>query len=299
MANPELARTGRLDLAFVAAFLAPLVLLLLLHDLVAGEREAGREGLLLTSAVRERRLWAPRIGVRVLAVFLALALPFLGGALVSGAGLVETLLGLVALGGAVLLWERPLCGSRSALVPPPWIATQGLLLWVVLALVLPAAARLVIDAQVDAVEGADVSMLQREAVNDAWDLPKAATMEPFYASHPEWSESAPVEAWHWKWYYAFQQVGDEKAAPLVADYRAALVARDRLAGWVAFASPSIAVQRWLQRLAETDTTATLAYEDRIRAFHKQIRTFYYPMLFRDAPFDASLFERLPAFEPRG
>ena len=60
--------------------------------------------------------------------------------------------------------------------------------------------------------------MQREAVNDAWDLPKSSTMEQFYESQPEWSDSSPLgDDFHWKWYYAFQQVGDETAADLAGE----------------------------------------------------------------------------------
>ena len=41
--NPELALPGRFDFAFVLVFLAPLFVIALFHDLVSGEREAGRQ----------------------------------------------------------------------------------------------------------------------------------------------------------------------------------------------------------------------------------------------------------------
>jgi ABC-2 type transport system permease protein len=34
-------------------------------------------------------------------------------------------------------------------------------------------------------------MTQREAVNDAWDLPKAATMDAFVERHPQWAAYMP------------------------------------------------------------------------------------------------------------
>ena len=72
--------------------------------------------------------------------------------------------------------------------------------------------------------------------------------------------------------------------------------RDALAGYVALVSPAVASQRWLQRLARTDTRATLAYEARIRAFHEAIRRFYYPMLFRDEPWEPARLDGLPDFD---
>ena len=50
-------------------------------------------------------------------------------------------------------------------------------------------------------------------------------MEKFFRTHPEWRHTAPLPSgFHWKWYYAFQQLGDESAAPQVAAYRRAVEA---------------------------------------------------------------------------
>ena len=122
-------------------------------------------------------------------------------------------------------------------------------------------------------------------MNDAWDLPKSVTMERFYASHPEWSDSPPLgEDFHWKWYYAFQQVGDEEAADLAREYREAMLARDELTASVAWLSPAVAIQRRLEELASTNLKASLKFEGQVRQYHETIRRAYYPVLFRDIPF---------------
>lgn len=47
-------------------------------------------------------------------------------------------------------------------------------------------------------------------VNDAWDLPKEATMTPFLERHPQWHNTSKVgQDFEWKGYYAFQQIGDQ------------------------------------------------------------------------------------------
>jgi len=53
--HPVLALIGRLDFAFLAAFVLPLVLIVLLHDLRASERAAGRHDLLVATAGRATR----------------------------------------------------------------------------------------------------------------------------------------------------------------------------------------------------------------------------------------------------
>jgi ABC-2 type transport system permease protein len=139
-------------------------------------------------------------------------------------------------------------------------------------------------------------MTQREAVNDAWDLPKATTMNAFWERYPEWNEYKLKEgSFDWSWYYAFQQVGDQKTEPLTMAYREGRLERDRLAGILSLLAPPILLERSLQALAKTDFSAAIAYEDRVRDFHKELRDFYYQKMFREEAFDNKLLKYLPVF----
>jgi ABC-2 type transport system permease protein len=60
--------------------------------------------------------------------------------------------------------------------------------------------------------------------------------------------------------------------------------------------PSVGVQALLTRLAETDLTAQLGYQDRIRDFHRRLRAFYYGYLFQDRPFERGDFSHLPRYQ---
>jgi ABC-2 type transport system permease protein len=100
---------------------------------------------------------------------------------------------------------------------------------------------------------------------------------------------------HWKWYFAFQQVGDETAAPLSQAYRESIAQRDQLTGLVAWLSPPVATTRLLQGIAHTDVDSVLAYEQRIRDHHEQIRRYFYPMLFEEIPFTTNNLTGFPSF----
>jgi ABC-2 type transport system permease protein len=137
-------------------------------------------------------------------------------------------------------------------------------------------------------------LAQREAVHAGWDRPKAATMQAFFNAHPEWRQTAPVTSgFHWKWYYAFQHVGDMHVANQVAAYRQGLEARDRWTRRLGIILPAVGVQTVIHRLANTDLRAQLAYQDRIREFHAQLRRFYYPYIFNEQPFRQAEFSQAP------
>lgn len=294
--NPELSLAGRFDFSFVIAFLLPLFVIVLMYDVYAAEREAGRIPMLTATAARPGKIWSMRIVVLAAGAAAACILPlWVLGSLFGGspsALLAATGVVLFSLVFWTLLAALIAFGNWSASVSAAVLSGC----WLVLALLVPLSGKLLIDSSVPGVDGAQISLVQRETVNGAWDLPKPATMDKFYASHPEWSHSAPVDMpFHWKWYFAFQQVGDETAAPLSQAYRESIAQRDQLTGLVAWLSPPVATTRLMQGIAQTDVDSVLAYEQRIRDHHEQIRRYFYPMLFEEIPFTTDNLTGFPSF----
>ncbi len=294
--NPELALPGRFDFAFVLVFLAPLFVIALFHDLVSGEREAGRQRTLEALPRGGAALWRRRTALRLGLLWATLALPFVVAAVLEGVGALAILLVLAVIAAYLLFWI-----ALAALVGRlRWssVANAATLAaaWLVLVLIVPTLANVLINQAIPVDQGAEIALAQREVVNRAWDIPREATMQRFYAAHPEWADSPPLgPQFHYKWYFAFHQNGDESVAPRVRAYRAGLERRDaagRALGWLL---PSVGVQALLTRLAHTDLAAQLAYQDRIRAFHARLRAFYYDYLFHDRPFGKVDFDRAPRF----
>ncbi|MEL7296743.1 MAG: DUF3526 domain-containing protein [Pseudomonadota bacterium] len=300
--NPVFALIGRFDFSFFAAFVLPLVLIALLHDLRSSERSAGRHNLLEATAGAAGRLWRVRALVRSAALFVAAILPLAVGGMVSGTALTT----LAAASGLVLVYV--LCWSvvayrfSAAERPSGFILASLIGMWALLAIVVPTGARIAIDTAITLPAGSEILLTQREAVNDAWDLPESATMEPFIERHPEYAEDAYVPhregGFEWKWYYAFQQVGDQKTEALSQAYRAGRERRDQAASVAALLAPPALLERLLQRFAGTDTQATLRYEQHVRKFHAELRQYYYPKLFKQMPFSQDALSELPEFEPR-
>jgi ABC-2 type transport system permease protein len=297
-ANPDFALIGRFDFAFVIAMIAPLLLILLLHDLRAVERANGRFELISVTSATGTGIWFTRAALRVAALALALLIPLWIGGVMSGAGigplLLASLVTLLHLGfwWAVTAWLN----TKGWTAPVNLTALMGI--WLALAIVAPAAMQKGIDAAVTIPDGGDIILTQREAVNDAWDLPVSATMEPFLERHPEWEDYTEMEStFEWKWYYAFQQVGDQTAEPLSLAYRAGRDQRDALSAALSWLSPPAKVERVFQSLARTDTKAAADYEASVRAYHANLRGYYYPGLFRDDPFTDEAVEKRPDFEP--
>jgi ABC-2 type transport system permease protein len=295
--NPELALPGRFDWAFVLVFLAPLFVIALFHDLVSAEREAGRQRTLEALPHGGKALWRRRTALRLAALWTILGVPFAVAAIAQGAGIGAIATVLLVTATYLLFWI-----AIAALVGRlRWSSTANAAalagLWLVLVLVLPTLAHVVINRAIPVAQGAEIVLAQREAVNRAWDVPRQDTMDRFYANHPEWAASAPLgPEFHYKWYFAFHQNGDESVAPQVQAYRDGLEERDATGRGLGWVLPPVGVQALLTRLVETDLAAQLAYQDRIRAFHARLRNFYYGYLFTDRPFGRADFDRAPAWQ---
>lgn len=298
--NAELVLPGAFDFAFVLVYLMPLVVIALMHDLVTGERESGRLRLLMATASSDAGgVWRRRILLRAALVLAALILPFLAGAAYAGASGWQALAIAIVTGLYTGLWFAI---SAWAAARQRSSATSAMLLigvWIALTLLLPTLANTAINRAVPASRGVDVMLAQRQWVHAGWDQPKQATFERFFRTHPEWRGTPPVIGrFHWKWYYAMHQAGDDAVAEQVAEYRGSLLARQAWGGRAGWWLPGVATQSLLHRLADTDLHAQLAYQDRIAAFHKRLRLYFYPYLFEERRFSRADFDNMPAFEVR-
>ena len=297
--NAELALPGRFDWAFVLTYLAPLFVIVLLHDLKSSEREAGRIGLLAAMAHNERALWRRRIALRMGSLLAVLIAPFLVAAALSGGAPGSVLTFAITATAYILFWAL-LClwvGSRgwTSVTNAAKLAAS----WLVLTLILPALANLAINSAHPVRQGVELTLEQREKIHGGWDRPKEETMQAFFKVHPEWRNTKPVEGgFHWKWYYAFQHLGDLAAAPKAKAYREGLETRDDWTGRTGLVLPAVGLQTILHRMARTDLNAGLTYQNHVRRYHEQLRRYYYRYVFNEAPFRADDFAKAPRWKHR-
>lgn len=295
--NAELAQAGKFDFVFVISALAPLLIILLFHDLFANERTSGRYDLLVVTAKSPFIFWGVRSAVRFLSIFLCLMLPLYIGAWISNTSIVDVIFLSFCCFMYLVFWAMLSIwwGRHSASAPK--VASGLIGIWVLFSFIIPILGDLAINKIVHSPKGGDIVLTQREAVNDAWDLPKETTMNAFVATHPQWKNNVEMQSmFEWKWYYAFQQVGDQTAAPIAQKYRMAAQEKYKLAGYVSLISPPLLLQRYLTRMANTDALAAFKYEQKIRVFHQKLRQFYYPLLFIKTDFDKQQLTNLPSFD---
>ncbi len=283
-ANPELLLAGRFDFAFVTLYLGPLLLIALLHDLWSGEREAGRLAALDSLPWARRRLWLPRAAIRCGLVALALLVPLAAGGVIEGTAAERLALAAALVLASIGFWALvTLAVARVEAAS----ATQAAVLaglWFAITLVIPAAAHLAINAAVPLPDAAAIARENREEVHAGWDRPKTETMARFVALYPAYAAQAQTGvAFTWKWYFAFQALGDEAVAADSASRDAGIARREAQAQALGWLLPPIKVAQALQGLAGSDVAADLAFKADLRAYHRRLREYHYPYLFGGAP----------------
>jgi ABC-2 type transport system permease protein len=284
--NPAKALSGNFDLAFVLVYLFPLLIIALGFNLLSSEREQGILPLLLAQPVSATQLVGAKLAFR-LAVVLGLAWARV---------LLDGRVGLwLALGGAYCLfwfgvvllvtaWQRSSSFNAVALLGA----------WLTLVVLVPSLLSVYVAAARPVPQGLALTMQQREAIHGGWDRPKAETMRRFFIRYPQYRDTATIrERFVWRWYYAFQYLGDQSAAPLATAYHRGLAQRHALAQRLAWLSPALSAQLSLNALAGTDLPAHLAFQQSATRYHTALRSFYYPLLFNKIPFTHADYARLP------
>ena len=291
--NPDFSLIGRFDYAFVVAVLFPLFVIFLLYDLRARERANGRFELLDSA---NNRVWRERSVLRLGLLSLALLLPLWVVSFSQGVAFHTIAIATITVLIYAVFWWLIVSWITKREYTGAFSLTALIGVWFAFTIFVPAGLKLTIDGSVAIPDDGDLLLTQREAVNDAWDLPVEDTMKPFIARHPEWAEYTDIEGtFAWKWYYAFQQVGDQTVEPISLAYRDGRQRRDQLASAWSWIAPSAKVERIFQSIANTDASAYYQYENRIRQFHQSLRLYYYPHLFTNTAFSDEALGQRPAY----
>ena len=166
-------------------------------------------------------------------------------------------------------------------------------LW--LGLVVPGLLNVYVSAARPVPQGIELTVKQREEIHGGWDKPKKETLNRFFAFYPQWRDTTTIqERFVWRWYYAFQHLGDASVQPLVAAYTHGMQQRYELVNRLSWLSPAINAQTSFNALAGTDLPAHLAFQLSATRYHDALRAFYYPYLFNKVPFTRADYAKAPA-----
>lgn len=289
---------GGFDLGFVWIYLLPVVIGLLCVNIIADEKHSGRWPLIRAQAKSAGHFLISRLSINFLALILLNTVLLLMATIALGIPF-DTTWGtvLLLLTAYQLFW----CTAAAFIARRERNTTFNVMvycsIWLVIALVLPGMHYLSRMNSEEMNLGIAVLMEQREQMNDSWDRDKNTDFAKFLERNPQWRETAPLpETFHWKWYYAMQNMSDSAVQEHVDQLRTLRLATYRSASTWAWLSPVMSLQLSLTSIAGSDGPAHQHYLDQVKKLHQSLQSFFYPHYFFDQPFLAARLTNIPVFD---
>ena len=295
--NPVKLATGSFDLAFVMVFLLPLFIIAISFNLLSAEKEQGTLRLLLAQPLKLSTLFLAKLLFRFILIAAIVLILSLTALIWTGAQAdLRAVFWVLAVLLYAIFWLGASCAVAAFQRGSAFNAITLLGVWLLLAVIAPVLINAATDLAKPVQEGLELTMIQREAVHGGWDKPKEETMERFFKYYPQYRNTVSVEgAFKWKWYYAFQELGDRSVESIYQTYRNKMLDRQSLSAAFSMVSPPAKLQELLNGIAGTDLNQHLDFIAGTKAYHERLKGFYYPYLYNDLAFKHADFAREPQY----
>lgn len=284
--NPYKLSVGSFDLAFVLVFLLPLFIVSISFNVFSSEREQGTLGLILSFPVSLLTFLLAKFTFRFLLVSVIIILLSLTGWIWAGVQLdIRAVYWLLAIFLYAIFWLSVSFCIVALKRNSAFNAVALLGIWLLIVIVFPVLIKTYSEIAVPIDEGLTLTLEQREEVHSGWDKPREQTMTRFFARYPQFKDTASVEgAFKWKWYFAFQELGDASVESLFGVYMDKLRDRSALAASLSAVSPAAKLQQTLNGIAGTSFSSQQDFLLSSKAYHERLKEFYYPFLYTDKRF---------------
>lgn len=282
IASPLALAAGRFDVAFVLAFLVPILIIALGYNLRAEERERGIDRLLLVHGISGWNLALGRALVRGALLAIPITVAFTAVWLVdadpdSGARLA---LALVAVLGYMAVWWGIALAMATVRLRESTTLLALLGTWIALALLIPAGIGALAKTAdpppsrfelIAAARAAEVGAAIRATeliggyVHDHPELERMKPAEDPNAPKPPWD----YVSWGQRYFVTVREI-DKAVAPITERFDATLAEQRATAGRLRLLSPPLTLHSTLSQLAGTDETRTLAFRAQALAFQRRL-----------------------------
>ncbi len=299
--NPLNLMVGRFDLAFVAVYLLPLLVLALGFNVLSGEREQGTLALTLSQPVSARRIVTTKLGFRaILVMAVAIGVSVIGILLTGSPESSElsgrTLLWCAALTVYALFWFSLTAWVNSLGRSSAWNATVLVGTWLVLVVVLPAAINIAAGLLHPLPSRVEMITAQREASNDAVSR-RSELLARYLEDHPELAGGAEADesnraalAW------AATDAVNRRLEEVSAHHQVRREEQNELVRRYRFLSPALLVQELFIDAAGTGDARFARFQSQVREFAGQWRSFFVPAILAGEKMSAEALPMIPGFQ---
>ncbi len=299
--NPVQIYHGVMDMAFIIAFILPLLIIGYMYNIRSDEEEQNRMGWILSSGISMRSFLVSRLAIRFL-IFLAIfqILYFIAN---ISTGIIWGWEGLPAawistawqISLYFLLWTL-ICGlvnfTKSSSI------SQALTLcsvWVVLCLIIPGLIQYSVNKKYPLPNRLEMISAGREASIEASQA-ASKMMDAFMQDHPELSKDTSNMDDFTKKLFATQLLVEEKVNPILATFDTALENQYKSIAQKVYFSPVLTAYDMLAQTGRNDFETQRDFYRQISAFHEEWKSFFNFYLSGSREFDATVYDELPQFK---
>lgn len=300
--NPLKLLVGRFDLAFVLLYLYPLLILALSFNLVAGERENGTLGMLLSQPVRLRTIVLGKAAIRALIAFLSVIVFAAVGLLVAGVQLWQPdslsrfafwMLAVIVYGAfwfalAVLVNARGKSAANNAMA----LATA----WLLFVVLLPSAINVVATSLYPVPSRVEYIQAMRET-SQGEVAERSKLMAAFYEDHPELAKGSAVPRRE-EFALTREMLNkrmEERLRPLAIRFDSQLASQQSFVNLFRFLSPAILMQQALYDVAGTGTARYRHFMATVDEHHRAWKQYFNPRTARRQLVSTAEFDQIPRY----
>ncbi|MEP6931052.1 MAG: DUF3526 domain-containing protein, partial [Flavobacterium sp.] len=281
--NPNNLLSGNIDFSFVLVYLFPLLIIAFTYNIISEEKESGTWKIVATQTSSTFLYILKLFYIRILSLLALLIIVLFVAVLFLDIPMDESFLAFFGLGILYLLFWFAVCFYIVSLQKNSnFNAVLLLTIWLFLIIVLPATINTYIVNKYPVPEALELTLKQRNAYHEKWDMDKKITMDKFYSHYPQFKNYPLPEAeFSWLWYYAMQQAGDDDSAVQSKELQVKLEQRNKASAFIALFIPTLHTQIQLNEIAKSDLGNQLLFLNETKHFHEKLRLHFYPKIFDD------------------
>ncbi|KIO51716.1 DUF3526 domain-containing protein [Flavobacterium hibernum] len=279
--NPNNLLSGNIDFSFVLIYLFPLLIIAFSYNLVSEEKESGTWKIVATQSKNTFLYILKLFYIRILSLIALLSIVLFIAVLFLNIPFDNSLLTFYTIAILYILFWFAVCFFIVSLQKHSnFNAVILLTIWLFFIIILPAIINTYIVNKYPIPEALELTVKQRNAYHEKWDMDKKITMDKFYSHYPQFkSYPLPNAEFSWLWYYAMQQAGDDDSAKQSQELQNKLEQRNNASQNIAQFIPTLHAQIQLNEIAKADLGNQLLFLKETKLFHEKLRLYFYPKIF--------------------
>ena len=290
--NPSNLLAGNIDFSFVLLYLFPLLIIAFSYNIISEEKESGTWKIVATQSPNTFLYILKLFYVRILILIGLLTLILLAAVIFLQIPIDKSFMVFYGISVLYLLFWFAVCFFIVSLQKNSnFNAVILLTIWLFLIIILPAGINTYIINTYKVPEALELTLTQRNAYHEKWDMDKQETLDKFYKHYPQFKNyTLPEKEFSWLWYYAMQQMGDDESAVHSKELETKLQQRNNASEFMAHFIPTLHTQIQLNEIAKSDLRNQLLFLKETTQFHEKLRLYFYPKIFDNAPVNQEKWE---------